>query len=162
MTDLETLPAKPSALPESWIDKLFDRFATMYGKHWADQWAGIPLDRIKRTWAEDLAFASGEQMRKALDHCKTQCKFPPTCPEFVGLCKSFSAAYAQPALPDHRRAEMPPEIRAEIAKLFDPSKKRDPKDWARQVLAMEARGEYPHQCGVEMAKRALGLDGPRH
>lgn len=149
----------PSALPESWIDKLFDRFATMYGKQWYDQWTGIPLDRVKQTWREDLAFADGEQLRKALDHCKTNSKFPPTCPEFAGLCKTFSKSFDRPALPDYTRSGMPPEIRAEIAKMFDKQRKSDPKDWARRILKEEAEGTYRHNCGIEMAKRALGL-GP--
>jgi hypothetical protein len=153
----ETSRPTLNALPESWIDKLFDRFATMYGKHWYEAWAGIPLDRVKQTWREDLAFASGEQMRKGLDYCKTHNKFPPTCPEFVGLCKTFAPAYERPALADRSRTEMPPEIRAEIAKMFDKQRKRDPKDWAREVLRMDAAGQYPHLCGVDMAKRALGL-----
>lgn len=157
MTSLETLPPRSSALPDAWIDRLFDRFATMYGKHWYDMWRDVPLDRVKQTWRDDLANVSGEQIRKALDYCKTHNKFPPTCPEFVGLCKTFAPAYERPALPNYSRSEMPPNVRAEIAKMFDSQRKRDPKDWAREVLAMDARGEYRHQCGVDMAKRALGL-----
>lgn len=155
---LATSRPTPSALPEPWIEKLFDRFATMYGKHWLDQWRGIPLDRIKHTWREDLAFASGEQMRKALEHCKTQCKFPPTCPEFAGLCKAFAPAYdSSNALPNYARAEIEPRIRSEIAKFLTASETRDPKQWARQILAEEAQGAYRHIHGIECAKRALGL-----
>jgi hypothetical protein len=144
-------------LPIAWIDRLFERFAMMYGRHWLDQWAGLDIDDVKASWSADLAFASGEQVRKALDHCKTQCKFPPTCPEFVGLCKAFSATYDRPALPDYSKGTVDAKVRAEIAKFLTASKRRDPKDWARQVLAMEAAGTYPSHCGVEMAKRALGL-----
>lgn len=158
MTDLATLQVKPSALPDAWIDRLFDRFATMYGKHWLDLWAGIPIDRVKQTWRDDLSFAGGEQIRKALDHCKLHCKFPPTAPEFAGLCKSFAVLPDNSrALPDYSKSEMPPHIRAEIAKLFDAQRKRDPKDWARQILRDAALGTYRNNCGIEMAERALGL-----
>lgn len=149
----ETSPLLPSA----WIDRLFERFATMYGRHWLEQWAGLDIDEVKATWREDLAFADGAQMRKALDHCKAHAKFPPTCPEFVGLCKSFASTYDRPALPDYRKAEIDPEVRAEIAKFLSAAESRDPKNWARRILAEEAAGTYPHLYGVECAKRALGL-----
>lgn len=145
------------ALPSAWIDRLFERFAAMYGRHWLEQWAGLDIDEVKATWREDLAFASGEQMRKALDHCKAHAKFPPTCPEFVGLCKSFSSTYERPALPDYRKAEIAPEVRAEIAKFLAATEKRDPRNWARQILAEEAAGTYRNFYGVQCAKRALGL-----
>jgi hypothetical protein len=155
------LPALASetsrALPNAWIDRLFERFALMYGKHWFDQWGGLAIDDVKAAWATDLAFASGEQVRKALDHCRTHNKFPPTSPEFVGLCKAFSATYDRPALPDYSKGEIAPAVRAEIAKFLTAAEKRDPKDWARRILAEQAAGNYPHVCGIEMAKRALGL-----
>lgn len=144
-------------LPIAWIDRLFERFATMYGRHWLEQWAGIDIADVKQSWREDLSFATGEQMRKALDHCKTQSRFPPTCPEFVGLCKAFAPSYEFPALPDHRKSDIDAKVRTEIAKFLTASEKRDPKDWARKILAGEAAGTYRYHYGVDLAKRALGL-----
>lgn len=145
------------ALPNAWIDRLFERFALMYGKHWFDQWGGLAIDDVKAAWATDLAFASGEQVRKALDHCRANNKFPPTSPEFVGLCKAFSTTYDRPALPDYSKAEIDPKVRAEIAKFLTAAANRDPKNWARQILAEEAAGTYRYFYGIECARRALGL-----
>lgn len=146
------------ALPSAWIDRLFARFAAMYGKHWFDQWASTPVEAVKAVWAEDLAFASGEQVRRALDHCKTNNKFPPTCPEFAGLCKAFSPALDRShQLEDLRRESVDPKVRAEIAKFLTTSKSRDPKDWARRILKEEAEGTYRYLYGIDCAKRALGL-----
>lgn len=145
-------------LPSGWVDRLFERFAAMYGKHWFDQWAQTPMDDVKAVWAEDLAGMSGEQIRKALDHCKANNKFPPTCPEFAGLCKAFAPAMETGnRLPAPRGGEMDPKVRAEIARFLDPQRKRDPKDWARQILKEHAAGTYRHLVGIENARRALGL-----
>ena len=38
---------------------------------------------------------------------------------------------------------------------LDPSRKRDPKDWARGILRDAERGEYKLVCGIQMAKQAL-------
>lgn len=157
------LPAMQSetlrALPSAWIDRLFERFSVMYGKHWFDLWADVPQEAVKAAWSEDLAFASGDQIRKALDHCKAHCKFPPTSPEFVGLCKSFAESMdTRRQLEDKRRhGDVDPKVRTAIAEFLNPERKCGPKDWARQILALNAQGKYPSFCGVAMAKRALGL-----
>lgn len=155
------LPALTSetsqALPSAWIDRLFSRFAVMYGRHWFDLWAGVDMEEVKAAWSSDLSFASGEQMRKALDHCKTNSKFPPTCPEFAGLCKAFSTTYTHQALPDFSKKEIHPRVLSEIATFLTAAEKRDPKDWARRILAEEAQGTYTYFYGIECARRALGL-----
>jgi len=78
--------AKPPALPESWIEKLFSRLSAMYGRKFADLWAGCNLAEVKAVWAEDLAGCSGEEIKRGLDACKTR-TFPPTLPEFLMLCR---------------------------------------------------------------------------
>ena len=156
-TSLATSPDTLNALPEAWIDRLFDRFAAMYGKHWFDLWADVPMADVKAAWRADLAKVDGEQIRKALEHCKAQCKFPPTLPEFVGLCKAFAIARQRPALPDYSRAEIAPEVLAEIAKMFDAQRKRQPDDWARNILKLHAEGKYDSFAGLAMARRAMGI-----
>lgn len=130
----------------------------MYGRQWLDQWAGVPLAEVRRTWAEDLAFASADQLRRALDHCKGHNKFPPTCPEFVGLCRAFAPAMETGnRLPAPRSGEIDPKVRAEIARILSPNHKRDPKDWAREILKGEAEGTYRDLYGIDLAKAALGV-----
>ncbi len=149
----------PSALPESWIDRLFERFSLMYGVDWSAKWAGIPLEKVKASWSEDLAFASGEQIRKALNHCKTNNRFPPTCPEFAGLCKAFAPSpggYLS-ALPAPRSGEIDERVSTEIAKFLESGRERDPKDWARQILAEAKDGTYRYPYGIRCAEIALGL-----
>ena len=151
--------ATQSALPDAWIAKLFDRFATMYGRLWADTWAGIPMDEVRRTWAEDLAPFDGYVLRKALDHCKANNKFPPSCPEFVGLCRAFKPNPHShlSALPAPRGSEIDPRVRAEIAKFLQTGRKANPKDWARQILKEANEGSYRDMHGIKCAKEALGI-----
>jgi hypothetical protein len=156
-TNLATSPDTPNALPSAWIDRLFERFAAMYGKHWFDLWADVPMADVKAAWRADLAKVDGEQIRKALEHCKAQCKFPPTLPEFVGLCKAFALARQRPALPDYSRAEIAPEVLAEIAKMFEEQRKAEPDDWARNILKLHAEGRYDSFAGLAIARRALGI-----
>lgn len=159
-TTIATSPAKQSALPDAWIDRLFQRFSLMYGNAWAQKWAGLPLADVKAAWAADLAFASADQIRRALDHCRANNPHAPSSPEFVGLCRAFAPAMdTSRSLPDYSREAMHPQVRAEIARALNPAKKPDPKDWARDILRLHAEGLYPHHIGVVNARRALGIEG---
>lgn len=92
--------AKPTALPESWVEKLFSRLSAMYGRKFADLWSGCNLREVKAAWAEDLAVFSGEEIKRGLDACKTR-TFPPTLPEFVQLCRpavGYESLYTSAAL----------------------------------------------------------------
>jgi len=74
----------------------------MYGQHWLNLWAGIPIDDVRQTWMEDLARFDLRTIAKALEHTKEHNKFPPTCSEFVMLCRSFRLMPdTRPALPDY-------------------------------------------------------------
>lgn len=115
----EISPPNPSALPSAWVDALFARLGAMYGKHWLDLWADVPMADVKNAWREDLAFASGEQIKRALDHCKTNLKFPPTCPDFAILCKQFKATGANHLFIADKteRGPIPANVLAVLAKL---------------------------------------------
>lgn len=152
--------ANRSALPDAWIDRLFQRFAFMYGNNWGAKWAGLPMDQVKAAWAADLAFASADQLRRALDHCKSHNAHPPSSPGFVGLCRAFAPSMETGnRLPAPRGGEIDPKVRAEIAKFLNPDRKRDPKDWARDILKGEAEGTYRDLYGIDLAKAALGVTG---
>lgn len=98
-----TLPAKLSALPESWIDELFGHMGAYYGSLFADRWKDNNIAEVKRVWAESLANFSDNPkcFRAALKSMIDECQFPPTLPEFVALCrKHYVRPQQQAALPD--------------------------------------------------------------
>lgn len=78
--------ASDAAIPMMWIDRMFQRFAGMYGKHWLDMWVGMDLAGVKQIWAEDLAGLTPVEVKRGMDACGGR-TFPPTLPEFRNLCK---------------------------------------------------------------------------
>lgn len=156
-----TSPESRNALPEAWIDRLFDRFQSMYGRHWVDMWAplpGNPLDvmrKVKAVWAEDLAGCTGEQIRRAIDHCRANLKFPPTSPEFVGICRSFRERPENQVFLPAPRGEMDAEVQAKVSEALGQPKKHDPRQWARTIIERAAQGIVYPPIAIENAKEAL-------
>lgn len=74
-------------LPDSWIDKLFERLACMYGRKFADLWGGVDPASVRKLWAEKLGVYPGAVIAKALLACDTR-PYPPTLPDFLLLCKA--------------------------------------------------------------------------
>lgn len=82
-------PAKLSALPEAWIEKIFSHMAAFYGSLFVDRWKDCDITAVKRIWAESLATFSDnpECFRLALKALMDERCLPPTLPEFVALCR---------------------------------------------------------------------------
>lgn len=74
-----TSQAKPSALPDMWIERLFQRMEDRYGDLWANRYGAFPLERVKRSWADDLGDLSRDELARGVDACRSQ--LPPTLPE---------------------------------------------------------------------------------
>lgn len=90
MQNPPTSPPNRDALPDRWVDRLFEELLAMYGKHWLDLWADTDVPRVKASWAAALSGLDGECIRLALGELRTIGKpFPPTQPEFVSLCRQF-------------------------------------------------------------------------
>ena len=105
------LPAAPStatrsALPDAFVERIFQRMEDRYGALWADRYGAFPRDRVMRTWAEDLADLSRDELVRGMTACKDR-KFPPTLPEFREMCRppiDAEAAYSE-AVEQMRRRE---------------------------------------------------------
>lgn len=75
-------------MPDSWIEKIFQRLEDFYGSKWAAQYGDFPRDRVKNTWAEELAGFADQPDRIAYAlKAMTQEPFPPTLPEFMAACR---------------------------------------------------------------------------
>lgn len=81
-----TSQAKPSALPDAWIEKLFSQFAAAHGRKFADLWHGCNLADVKALWAEELGTMTREELAAGWAACRRR-EWPPTLPEFVNLCR---------------------------------------------------------------------------
>lgn len=74
------------AIPERWIESLFNKMLDYYGAKFADQWRGTDSDTVKRIWAAELGKLTEAQMVAGVEKLKTR-DWPPTLPEFIKLCK---------------------------------------------------------------------------
>ena len=95
MQSVSVATSQSHQLPDSWIEKLFQKMEDRYGDLWATRYGLFPRDRVKQTWAEDLGDLSGEEVARGVAACRTA-KFPPTLPEFRSLCRppiDFEIAY---------------------------------------------------------------------
>jgi hypothetical protein len=57
-----------------------------YGSMWADRYGAFPRERVKATWAADLADMSREEIARGVHACR-DLRFPPTLAEFRLLCR---------------------------------------------------------------------------
>ncbi len=155
------------ALPDSWVERIFDRMQGMYGSLWVDRWrsgetvqrGGRQFDRgllnAKATWAEALAGFAGqpERIGRALESCRSK-SLPPTLPEFIELCRN-QVAEQRVALPppvpdaDRRAANLERAATVRIRESGD-------RDWAHQLRRMYLAGDRLLPSQIAMASEALG------
>lgn len=108
---------RSTALPIEWVERLFLRFQATYGNRCATMWADAPVAEVKAVWADALGQFVADDIRSALassfDHYPD---FPPTLPQFVGLCRDARRVRAAGAtkLPTQQGVPCPPEIKAQI------------------------------------------------
>lgn len=122
---------RQSALPDAWIDRLFDRLEAAYGSKWLNMWGNTSLLNVKSLWAEKLAGFAGnpKALAYALD-CLDEHPFPPTLPEFLSLCrkapKPEMAALPAPEANPAKAAEFASSVKSVT------EKKKDTISWARR------------------------------
>ncbi len=73
-------------MPAAWVERIFRVMAANYGARFADAWRGADPQAVKAVWARQLGLLTPSQIRRGIEGLE-QCKFPPTLPEFVALCK---------------------------------------------------------------------------
>ncbi len=107
--------------------------ASLYGKHWLDMWANIPIDEVKADWESVL-----KRNNLTLKTCfmatdklaDDGVQFPPTQPEFVRLCKTLLPRDYHMALPSKRDEELAQENVDRINQMVaDSAKARKSVNW---------------------------------
>ena len=109
------------SLPSEWVERLFLRFQAIYGNRMTTMWGDVPMSEVKAVWADALGGYDGEDLRRALAACQAAYQdFPPTLPQFAGLCRDAKRARASEAtkLPSRNGVPCPPEIRAQIDRFL--------------------------------------------
>lgn len=131
------------AVPERWITELFTRMHRHWGNTFLDKWRDVEMAGLKIEWAKALRKLSSAELKAGVDSLLTL-KFPPSLPEFYGLCKQMRLHEIPPAsqLTDQTRAS--PEVveanlrrmREILAPLSKP--KEETAEWAFKVLMRNA------------------------
>lgn len=98
--------------PTPWADRLFARFAALYGNQkLAATWPAEGAAEVRLAWEEQLRRFPADVLRNALQ-ALVDCgrEWPPTLPEFVGMCREYNR-------PEHTRAPaaLPPPSPTEAA-----------------------------------------------
>jgi hypothetical protein len=90
MTLLPSTPKRDwpaNAVPESWIDSLFDKMGAYYGSRFVDMWGAQKLEDVREVWGVELRKLSPEQLRAGVHSLDTAFPFPPTLPQFMAHCR---------------------------------------------------------------------------
>lgn len=133
-----TSTAKQPALPDAWVERLFDHMAALYGSKFADLWRSTDPAKVRAMWADKLAgFADKPQAIKAALDALDERPFPPTLPEFIALCRdaarrSGTARQALPHKPTQEDRERHHELARRLGDAISLGKVRDGIDehWA--------------------------------
>lgn len=155
----------------SLVERVFARMAAFYGSRFADMWRDIDPVELKRTWAEELAGFSADELARGIDGCRTR-DWPPTLPEFLRLCRpalDYEAAFCEAAEQMYRRQQgedrwSDPAIywaatwmgRDVMATPYEPVKGRWKANLNRALQAIRA-GELPNE--VPPRRQALPAPG---
>jgi hypothetical protein len=160
-------------LPDRAIERLFARFAAMYGDAAMKRmWGQQDADAVKAIWAQSLGrFGMGEILSglRAIEDAGNT--FPPTLPEFIAACRRKP----EPIPAEHRPLLPPPTRTAEevaaghalaqrIARDIGQKPQRDPAAWAYRVIGRYRGGDkvvsHAAYKGAIEALQNLGREVP--
>ena len=140
------------ALPEAWMDRIWQRLTVRYGQQFLGKWAGVDLADVKADWAEQLASFSGapDRIKYALDNLPDD--KPPNVFMFRDLCN---------AAPDRSAPQLPaPKADpAKVAQVLGGIKRPDPahpKAWAHRLIERHAQGLAVSSWGLKIAREVAG------
>jgi hypothetical protein len=85
-------------VPLQWVENLFEHMHSCYGAKFAQLWQCTDTSTVKKVWAAELGKLTVEDLNRGLA-ALVMCKWPPTLPEYIALCKkpgiTPAAAYAE-------------------------------------------------------------------
>ena len=72
------------------IETLFLRFSVIYGYLWQKAYPHEHmLNLAKKEWLETLHPFDNHIIKKALHHCRENCPYPPSLPQFIEICRAI-------------------------------------------------------------------------
>lgn len=73
-------------LPDSWVEKIFQKLSLVYGRDFLSRWEGQDLAEVQADWAHELAgfINSPHAIKHALENLPEK---PPTVLQFRAVCR---------------------------------------------------------------------------
>lgn len=143
------------ALPNEWVTRLFSRFQAIYGNRVATMWGDADPDEVRSTWAIELGVFEADDIKWALNSMRTSfLDYPPTLFQFAALCRDGRKRREQSVrLVAPQIAALPDAVVAKVGEFI--AGKRDPRDWARNIVRRSERGEALPAISLAYADEAL-------
>lgn len=144
------------AAPRHWVAALFEKMTRMWGNTFLDKWRDVDLEGVMIEWGKGLRKLSSSELKAGVDALMSL-KFPPSLPEFYGLCKQM------------RLLEMPRAEALTDQTKADPSVVHANMQRMREIMApmmkpREATAEWAYQLlmrGEQKNGKALSFEGIR-
>ena len=147
--------APSTRLPDSWVESLLARMLATYGQKFRSQWADVPPETLRETWAVALGRFDGARIKWALEQMVATCPWPPTLPEFVAMCRQAPreepVKLPAPTPSEQQRAERVEQMAGGAFAARSPG-----KAWAKIHRADFLAGRSLMPIQIELASSALG------
>lgn len=142
------------SLPSGWVDSLFARLTTRYGRSFSLMWEGLEIDAVKADWADVLGgFADKPAaIRYGLDNLPSD--RPPTAPQFREMCRR--SPDDTPRLPSPKADK---KIAGEAVKSLGGMKigRKPGLEWAHKLRDCELNhGGNMHAAGFPVPSNWIG------
>lgn len=140
------------------IDAIFGRMAVRYGAEWLRKWEGVDMAAVKADWKHELkGFSSNlEPLRYALKHLPVKC---PTVAEFRSVANSCPPPEFKQLPAPHAKPELAKQVVGAVKQKLSGLPVKDPKQWARNIMAQVEAGKNVPSYRVREARIALGKEG---
>lgn len=137
------------------IDRLFNRFAIIYGNQWINMWVGMNINDVKTVWMNELSGFGDrlEMIAWALENLPDR---PPNLITFKKLCMSAPRKDEHEKI-DFKGTPIPIELAEKMATLKKPEL-FDHKAWAKKIVRDHMGGLKVRPISLKFAKEALRVN----
>jgi hypothetical protein len=141
-------------LQRKWVDAIFTKLTVRYGKAFLNRWEGVDIELVKADWAHELGDFndSPDAIKYALEYMDPA--KPPTAAMFKELARRAPAKEMPVLEAPEANPELVAKVMSEINTVAKPNG-RDPKDWARRIVARHEAGEKIYSYNLRLARAAL-------
>ena len=149
-------------LDDAITERILSKLALTYGARFADTYAGMDMESVRRNWAKELAGVSREGVLYAMANLPE--RFPPNVLEFRKLCQSRRTEAAQMRLPPPKPGAMTESMKDIVAgtlkRLGVRAGESNARAWAHRLRQRELACETLTPLQREMWRDALKEPAP--